>query len=172
MWTLFSHMKQKQRACHLHVGIRNPDCFYSVDFVLRIPIGYWKWGIITAYKAAEMRTTGTYEECLCQLGQLSPGASCMRGSHGPDLVTWPCIPTGEVGKCSHLVEHIIASIKLEFHYPERQRMGRFECITRNICLNFFEQFVVHSVMSNFLWSHGLQHPRIPYPLLSPRVCSN
>ena len=29
-----------------------------------------------------------------------------------------------------------------------------------------------SVMSNFLWPHGLQHARIPCPLLSPRVCSN
>ena len=30
----------------------------------------------------------------------------------------------------------------------------------------------HSVMSNSLWSHGLQHARLPCPSLSPRVCSN
>ena len=27
-------------------------------------------------------------------------------------------------------------------------------------------------MSNSLWSHELQHDRLPCPLLSPRVCSN
>ena len=29
-----------------------------------------------------------------------------------------------------------------------------------------------SVMSNFLWPHGLQHARLSCPSLSPRVCSN
>ena len=29
-----------------------------------------------------------------------------------------------------------------------------------------------SVMSNSLWSHGLQHARLPCPSLSPGVCSN
>ena len=29
-----------------------------------------------------------------------------------------------------------------------------------------------SVMSNSLWPHGLQHARLPCPLLSPGVCSN
>ena len=29
-----------------------------------------------------------------------------------------------------------------------------------------------SVVSNSLWPHGLQHTRIPCPLLSPRLCSN
>ena len=28
------------------------------------------------------------------------------------------------------------------------------------------------VMSDSLWPHGIQHPRFPCPLLSPRVCSN
>ena len=27
-------------------------------------------------------------------------------------------------------------------------------------------------MSDYLWSHGLQHARLPYPSPSPRVCSN
>ena len=27
-------------------------------------------------------------------------------------------------------------------------------------------------MSDSLWSHGLQHARLPYPSLSPGVCSN
>ena len=30
----------------------------------------------------------------------------------------------------------------------------------------------HSVMSDFFWPHGLWHTRLPYPLPSPRVCSN
>ena len=30
----------------------------------------------------------------------------------------------------------------------------------------------HSVMSNSLWPHGLQHTRLPCPSLSPGVCSN
>ena len=30
----------------------------------------------------------------------------------------------------------------------------------------------HPVMSNSLWPHGLQYTRLPYPSLSPRVCSN
>ena len=30
----------------------------------------------------------------------------------------------------------------------------------------------HSVMSNSLWSHELQHARLPCPSLSPRVCSH
>ena len=30
----------------------------------------------------------------------------------------------------------------------------------------------HSVVSNALWPHGLQHARLPCPLPTPRVCSN
>ena len=30
----------------------------------------------------------------------------------------------------------------------------------------------HSVVSNCLWPHGLQHARLPCPSLSPRVCSD
>ena len=30
----------------------------------------------------------------------------------------------------------------------------------------------HSVLSDFLWPHELQHTRLPCPSLSPRVCSN
>ena len=30
----------------------------------------------------------------------------------------------------------------------------------------------HSVMSHFLWLHGLQHARLPSPSASPRACSN
>ena len=37
---------------------------------------------------------------------------------------------------------------------------------------FVAQSFSHSVMSDSLWSHGLQHARLPYPSPSPRVCSN
>ena len=30
----------------------------------------------------------------------------------------------------------------------------------------------HSVVSNSLWPHGLQHTRLPYPSPTPRACSN
>ena len=30
----------------------------------------------------------------------------------------------------------------------------------------------HSVVSNSLWPHGLQHARLPCPLISPGICSN
>ena len=38
------------------------------------------------------------------------------------------------------------------------------------CL-FFAQFS-HSVMSNYLWPHGLQHARLLCPSPTPRACSN
>ena len=34
------------------------------------------------------------------------------------------------------------------------------------------QFNCHSVMSDSLWPHRLQHTRLPCPSLSPRACSN
>ena len=36
------------------------------------------------------------------------------------------------------------------------------------CLLLFS----HSVVSNFLWSHGLQHASLPCPSPSPKTCSN
>ena len=30
----------------------------------------------------------------------------------------------------------------------------------------------HQIISDFLWPHGLQHARLPYPSPSPWVCSN
>ena len=37
---------------------------------------------------------------------------------------------------------------------------------------FVAQSFSHSVMSDSLWSHGLQHARLPCPSPSPGVCSN
>jgi len=33
-------------------------------------------------------------------------------------------------------------------------------------------FFICSVVSDFLWPHGLQHTRLPCPSASPRACSN
>ena len=40
-----------------------------------------------------------------------------------------------------------------------------------ISLFCFTQFS-HSVVSDSLWPHGLQHARLPYPSSIPRACSN
>ena len=47
-------------------------------------------------------------------------------------------------------------------------------IYQNICISPYTHLFLFSrlVMSNSLWSHGLQHARLPCPLLSPRVCSD
>ena len=39
------------------------------------------------------------------------------------------------------------------------------------CLGSSVQFS-HSVVSDSLWPHGLQHERLPYPSPTPRACSN
>ena len=41
------------------------------------------------------------------------------------------------------------------------------CVNLPHCSNYFTL----SVVSDFLWSHGLQHTRPPYPSLFPRVCT-
>ena len=41
-------------------------------------------------------------------------------------------------------------------------------LLQNCCCLLFS----HSVVSNSLWPHGLQHTRFPCPSLSPRACSN
>ena len=41
-----------------------------------------------------------------------------------------------------------------------------------LCYPFFHWFFSHSVLSDSLWTHGLQHAKIPCPSPSPRVCSN
>ena len=42
------------------------------------------------------------------------------------------------------------------------------------CFNIFIDLLLfsHSVMSDSLWPHGLQHTRLPWPSPSPRACSN
>ena len=45
-------------------------------------------------------------------------------------------------------------------------------IVRNKSLLLAFLSFCHSVLSNSLWPHELQHTRLPCPSLSPRVCSN
>ena len=53
-------------------------------------------------------------------------------------------------------------------YHGKHCSNEFKCFTSfNPHLSFSR-----SVMSNSLWPHGLQHTRLPCPLLSPGVCSN
>ena len=46
--------------------------------------------------------------------------------------------------------------------------GKIQCQCRKSLLSVSS----HSVVSNFLWPHGLQHARFPCLSLSPGVCSN
>ena len=48
-------------------------------------------------------------------------------------------------------------------------MSRIELL---VYVVFVVQSFSHSVMSDSLWSHGLQHARLPCPSPSLRVCSN
>ena len=40
------------------------------------------------------------------------------------------------------------------------------------CLYWYQFHFSHSVMSDSLWPHGLQHARLPCPSPTPRACSN
>ena len=48
------------------------------------------------------------------------------------------------------------------------KWGNLLCLPHRKLLLLFS----HSVVSNSLWPHGLQHARLPCPSLSPRACSN
>ena len=51
--------------------------------------------------------------------------------------------------------------------------SRYECILITVQCIFSDMLLFsHSVMSDSLWPHELQHARLPYPSLSPRVCLN
>ena len=62
------------------------------------------------------------------------------------------------------------AINCGFLWEARQKTFRWESVSFALCLPFL--LFSCSVMSNSLWSHGLQHPRLPCPSPSPRVCSN
>ena len=56
-----------------------------------------------------------------------------------------------------------------FHLPFHILLTNCPC---HQPLNIVELLFSRSVMSDFLWPHGLQHARLPCPSLSPGVCSN
>ena len=73
------------------------------------------------------------------------------------LVPW-------LGNCEHfqgVTEHGVAKCRTQLNWTELS-------MSVGLCCSVLR----HSVMSNSLWPHGLQHARLPYPSLSPRVCSN
>ena len=47
-------------------------------------------------------------------------------------------------------------------------------VVKYLCIRMFIKFFtsVHSVVSNSLWPHGLQHARLPCPSPTLRACSN
>ena len=55
-----------------------------------------------------------------------------------------------------LQQHADFSLKSKWHFTRPSAAVQFSL----------------SVVSNFLWPHGLQHAKLPYPSLSPRDCSN
>ena len=81
-------------------------------------------------------------------------------------------------------------LKSFHHYlidPLKKNYPRCKALTRFLANNFcsvacffislvFKRFLLllfcYSVMSNYIWSNGLQQARLPCPSLSPGVCSN
>ena len=55
-----------------------------------------------------------------------------------------------------------------FAFSSSAKWGNLLCLLHRKLLLLFS----HSVVPNSLWSHGLQHARLPCPSLSPRACSN
>ena len=53
-------------------------------------------------------------------------------------------------------------------FSSSAKWGNLLCLPHRKLLLLFS----HSVLSNSLWPHGLQHARLPCPSLSPRACSN
>ena len=74
------------------------------------------------------------------------------------------------------------SMKLESHFGSLMRTQLthsqilwelFLCPRSFLLIFIFEiESISRLVMSDSLWSRRLQHTRLPYPSLSPRVCSN
>ena len=56
-------------------------------------------------------------------------------------------------------------------YPQMPSFALNLC-SNTLLLNFLLLLFSHSVVSDSLWPHGLQHTRLPCPSLSPALCSN
>ena len=56
--------------------------------------------------------------------------------------------------------------------PQSWEHQWLECRQDVILMHLLLLLFNHSVMSDSLWPHGLQHARLPCPLLAPGVCSN
>ena len=66
--------------------------------------------------------------------------------------------------------NVLTKMKLQF--MEICRIQWKHDLEGNIALNSYILLFSHSVISNSLQPHGLQHSRLPCPSPSPRACSN
>ena len=86
---------------------------------------------------------------------------------------WPLILDVWESKYPILSASVIGS---NFGYMTQS--GRIRTLCYNIYIlvtQVFSSFLfssVHSIMSDSLWPHGLQHTRLPCPSLTPGTCSN
>ena len=62
--------------------------------------------------------------------------------------------------------------KMKIQFMEICRIQWKHDLEGNIALNSYILLFSHSVISNSLRPHGLQHSRLPCPSPSPRACSN
>ena len=58
------------------------------------------------------------------------------------------------------------------HWASREAIGKICFKKLKKCYDALLLLLNHSVVSNSLRPHGLQHARLPGPSLSPRICSN
>ena len=81
----------------------------------------------------------------------------------------PCLPSFSVSHQPSLTTHFL-NPGYVFHNPHPPSAIILTCswLISSVVHLLFSRWVV----SNYLWLHGLQHARLPYPSLSPGVCSN
>ena len=88
---------------------------------------------------------------------------------------WPCYTAYGILVPQPGIEPIPLAMKARSpnHWTARETIGKvffFKKLKK--CYDALLLFFSHSVMSDALQPHGLQHARLPSPSLSPGVCSN
>ena len=63
-----------------------------------------------------------------------------------------------------LAQSLLCIHPFQFKHPGWPLLLKFSCV--------HSLLFSHSVVSDSFWPHGLQHARLPFSSLSPRVCSN
>ena len=86
---------------------------------------------------------------------------------------WQATPIFLPGESHGQAVHRVTKIQTQL-----KQLSMHTCMQSNVKLFFWPSgfscvlLFSHSVMSNSLWPHELQHARLPCLLLSPGVCSN